>query len=106
LLFVAHHVPGVHRRIVWGLDLALAIALLHAHGPRLLRIGRIVLRAPWRAARALTLRRLFAAAGFAWLVGLAASYPLLLSVTALAGMSIAWWRTTLVLTSRKVRHAL
>jgi hypothetical protein len=105
LLFVAHYVPGVHRRILWGLDLALAFALLHAHGPKLLRMARIFLRAPWRAARALTPRRLIAAAGFAWLVGLSASYPLLLSLVALAGMSIAWWRTTLVTTYPKVRHA-
>ena len=32
LLAVAHHVLGVHRRIVWGCDLALAASLLHGQG--------------------------------------------------------------------------
>ncbi len=34
LLFVlAHHVLGIHRRMVWGCDLALALSLLRSHGP-------------------------------------------------------------------------
>jgi len=32
LLVLAHHVLGVHRRLVWGVDLALAVSLLHSHG--------------------------------------------------------------------------
>lgn len=33
LLLLAHHVLGVHRRILWGCDLALAFSLLRSHGP-------------------------------------------------------------------------
>jgi len=33
LLVLAHHVLGVHRRIVWGCDLALAAVFLRSHGP-------------------------------------------------------------------------
>jgi hypothetical protein len=105
LVVLAHYVPGVHRRIVWGLDLALLLALGRAHGPRLLRKARIALRAPWRAAQAVTPRRLVAAAGFAWLLGVVASYPLLFSLAALFAMSLVWWRTTLVTTTLKVSLA-
>jgi hypothetical protein len=35
LLALAHHVLGVHRRLVWGCDLALAWSLLRSHGPAL-----------------------------------------------------------------------
>jgi hypothetical protein len=105
LLVLAHYVPGVHRRIVWGIDFALLIALARAHGPRLWRMARIAFRAPWRAARAVTPRRLLAVAGFAWLLGVVASYPLLVSLAALFGMAIAWWRTVLVRTTLKMSQA-
>ena len=101
LLVAAHHVSGIHRRILWGVDLALLVALARVHGPWLRRAARIAARAPWRAFRALTARRLIAAGGFAWLLGLIASHPMLLSMAALAGMSLAWWRTALVAPGRE-----
>lgn len=105
LLVAAHYIPGMHRRILWGVDLALLVALARRHGPWLLRAARIVLRAPWRAARALTARRLIAAAGLAWLLGVIASYPLLLSAAALACMSLAWWSASLRSSLRRSSHA-
>ncbi|MCC6554661.1 MAG: hypothetical protein IT372_16910, partial [Polyangiaceae bacterium] len=100
LLVLAHHVPGIHRRVLWGADLALLLALGRAYAPWLRRAARIAIRAPWRAARAITARRLVAAAGFAWLLGLVAAHPMLLSAAALAGMSLAWWRIALSKTSK------
>jgi hypothetical protein len=105
LLFAAHYVPGVHRRILWGIDVALLLALARARGPSLRRAARVALRAPWHVVQALTLRRLLAAIGACWLLGVIASHPPLLPLAALFVLSIAWARCAPARAAREVRHA-
>jgi hypothetical protein len=104
LLCLAHFIPGIHRRILWGLDLALLLALLRRAMPRVRRLARAFARAPWLLTRTITARRLLAAAGFSWLIGVLAARPMLLSLAALVFLSAVWLRLR-VLAERRSRHA-
>jgi hypothetical protein len=91
---VAHFVLGAHRRIVWGLDLALLVTLVRQLAPRCRQHLSTALRAPWRIVEALTARRLFAALVVLGLLSLALAYPPLLSLGALPPLAWLWWWTT------------
>jgi hypothetical protein len=104
LLLLAHFTPGVHRRIVWGVDLALLFTLFRIHGRRLWRLARVALRAPWRAIPAVSVRRLIAMTGFAWLAGALAARPMLLSMTALGVMALLVHRAVRVVKVESVRN--
>jgi hypothetical protein len=83
LLILAHHVPGVHRRLVWGVDLALIVTLIRvrrARGPLGLRE---LLAAPWRLLPYVDASTLLVAGGLLICATLAVRFPLLLSLVAL-----------------------
>jgi hypothetical protein len=104
LLVAAHFVPGLHRRIVWGLDFALLAAVISQMRPRAARLARAVARAPWLLLRMATFRRLIALLGFAWLLGELLRRPMLLSLAALALLSIAWLRLGAAPQARRISH--
>ena len=86
LLLLAHYVLGVHRRIVWGADAALLIALLRLRAGPLGRRLRELARSPWRIVEVLTLRNLAFAVGLATVLGLMVGYPLFVSLAAGAAL--------------------
>ncbi|MDI1436613.1 LysM peptidoglycan-binding domain-containing protein [Polyangium sorediatum] len=105
LLCLAHFVPSIHRRILWGLDFALFLVLARRAWPRVRRLARAFARAPWLFARMITARRLVAAAGFSWLLGELAAHPMLLSLAALLSLSAVWFRLRILAERRRSRHA-
>lgn len=88
LLVVGHHVLGVHRNIVLGLDLALVLVL----APRLARLRRALDPEPPASSAEATLTRLFGLKTIAKLalaavaLGLVLTYPLFLSTLVLASL--------------------
>jgi hypothetical protein len=105
LLVAAHFIPGLHRRIVWGLDFALLAALAARARPRAARLGRAIARAPWLLLRMVTLRRLLALAGFTWMLAELVRRPMLLSLAALVLLSIVWIRAAASDEDRRPYHA-
>ena len=91
LLVLAHYVTGVHRRMVWGVVLALMVVLARHHRGQLLERLRATLWAPWRLDRLITLRALLTCAGACVVLSVVLSYPMMLSLVAL-GLMIPWWR--------------
>jgi len=88
LLVIGYFVLGVHRRILWGIDLALAVQLAPPY-----------LRSAWMSVKTLPER----ARGMSWrtfglavivLLGLALIllFPLLLSTAALVALLVVWWQ--------------
>jgi hypothetical protein len=106
LLVAAHFVPGLHRKIVWGLDFALLAAVISQLRPRAARLARAIARAPWLLLRMATFRRLVALLGFAWLLGELLRRPMLLSLAALALLSIAWIRLGAAPQARRISHVV
>jgi LysM domain len=92
LLLVAHHVPGVHRRLVWGV----ALGLLLAHLVRFVRCDALQLRAlawaPWTAMRLATPRALGLLVLVCCALIVVVNYPLLLSCVAAAVLALLWKR--------------
>ena len=90
LLVAAHFFLGVHRRLVWGVALALALG-----GLRLLRDGQAAERlrrlawSPWRVGRMVTGRSLATLSGLTLLTYILLSYPMALSLVAAA--ALLWW---------------
>jgi len=97
LLVTAHYFLGVHRRLVWGIDLALLVAVARLRaGPIWQRLKELV-RAPWTALELLTLRNLAFVVGLVAVMSVILSFPLLTSLVTMAVL-IFWWR-------RKARQA-
>ena len=92
LLLVAHHVPGVHRRLVWGV----ALGLLLAHLVRFVRRDAAQLRAlawaPWTAMRLATPRALGLMVLVCCALMVVVNYPLLLSCVVAAVLALLWRR--------------
>jgi len=90
LLWAAHHILGFHRRILWGVDLALFLELARGRGPALRAAGRRLVSG--RLMDWLSWTNLAAAFGAVILLQIALARPLLLSTAALVVMSAARWR--------------
>lgn len=93
LVLLGHFVLGVHRRVVWGLDLGLLLVLLQAHGADWRRRLRALRADPERLRGALNLRTLLGLSGCWVLLRVILSYPLLLSLLVLAALLIVRWRS-------------
>jgi hypothetical protein len=94
LLALAHHVTGVHRRLLWGADLALLLALAVRHG-RAARDGLARwLREPWRLREAVTLRNLVLLVGLYGVAQFVLRFPLLLSASAFVVLLASWWQVS------------
>ena len=104
LLLVAHYVPGLHRQVVWGVDLALLVFLVLALRKRARRMLRILLRAPWIVIRSVTLRRVIAAGGFALVLGEITKRPLLLPLALLVLFSVLSLRLVSARKNSEVSH--
>ncbi len=90
LLGLGHLVPGVHRRMLWGAVLALAIDLYRRRRRRGAGRWRVLLRAPWTATGLVRPRTLAVTVGALLLCWLPLSYPMLLSTTTL--LALGTWR--------------
>ena len=91
LLVAAHYVIGVHRRLVWGVVLALLVALARLHRERALASVKEMLWSPWTLARLVTFKNLLLTAGVCLVLSLVLRYPMMLSLVAL-GLLVPWWR--------------
>ncbi len=98
MLVVAYFVLGVHRRILWGVDLALLVALARGRGRAWLETALGALKEPWGFFEAMTLRNLGLAALLLVALWIVLAFPLLLSSMLLAALFLAWRRQV-------VRHA-
>lgn len=99
LLVLGHFFLGLHRRIVWGFDLALVILLgrawLGRAGPAL----GALLREPWRLGALVRLRTLVAVVALGCVLGLVLAFPLFLSTVLLVSLIALRWAQA------EVRHA-
>ncbi|MCB9765521.1 MAG: LysM peptidoglycan-binding domain-containing protein [Alphaproteobacteria bacterium] len=86
LLVLAHHVLGVHRRMLWGVDAALVIALARDHGPGFIRGLKGWAAWPAVALTWLSWRNLFLGFGLLFGLTVVTAMPLLLSTAAFAGL--------------------
>jgi nucleoid-associated protein YgaU len=103
LLVVAHFVLGVHRRLLWGADLAMIAALLRARGGPLRERAAELLAAPWRFVEILSVRNLLFMVGALAAISFVIVFPLLTSATAAAVMLVLWVRHSRA--AKEVRHA-
>jgi hypothetical protein len=104
LLIAAHHLPGVHRRLLWGLDAALLVALVRLRWRPWWQGLRELAREPWQVLGLATFRNLAFVVGLSVLVWAVLFFPLLLSSAALAA-GFVWWRRKLRLAGQEVGHA-
>jgi len=106
LAVLGHFVLGVHRRLVWGLDLGLLLVLLRSHGPAWLAGLRRIGADPARL-RGLVSFRLFVGLGGCWiLLRFMLAYPMLLSLLALVGLVVLRWRLSAGARPRSARSAV
>ena len=98
LLVLGHFVLGTHRRIVWGIDIALLVLLVRAGARPAWRWLVDLVRAPWRAVSWLTFANLALLVLACVLLSLVLIFPLLLS-TIVAVVLFIWWRR------KEVSHA-
>ncbi|MFH1808004.1 MAG: LysM peptidoglycan-binding domain-containing protein [Pseudomonadota bacterium] len=103
LLVLGHYVLGVHRRVLWGVDLALLITWVRWRGPSLWRGLWASLATPWTWWQALRLRTVLASFGWLLLLLFVVSMPLLLSSVALLLLLVLVWRARPA--GEEVRHA-
>ncbi len=104
LLFVSHYFIGAHRRIIWGVDLALLVALIRLRAGPLWNGFVSVLRSPWKLSDLLTFHTLAFLVGLSVVLWLALTFPLMLSSLA-ALVLFFWWRRKVRLAKREVAHA-
>jgi len=104
LLFLSHYFLGAHRRIVWGVDLALLVALIRLRAGPLWQEFTTILRSPWQLADLLTFHSLAFLVGLTVVLWLALLFPLMLSSMA-AVVLFLWWRRKVRLAGKEVAHA-
>jgi hypothetical protein len=104
LLLAAHYILGVHRRLVWGIDLALLLALWQLRHVRRAGQLRELLAAPWELGRRLRLRHLAMGVGLLALTSFVLSYPLLLSLVVMATLLVWWQRWSARAAALEVSH--
>jgi hypothetical protein len=93
LAILGHYLLGVHRRVVWGVDLALVVELVRlrrARGP--LGLGELAW-SPWTLVRWLTFSNLCVLIALGLCVHLAVLFPMLLSLLLLVVLTRAWQRS-------------
>lgn len=86
VLVLAHLVMGMHRRLLWGLDLALLLDLARTHGGALLRVLGGRLSSPGALLDALSWRNLAAILTLALGLLVLGTFPLLLSSVAFVAL--------------------
>jgi hypothetical protein len=103
-LLLAHYFLGTHRRIVWGVDLALLVALFRLRAGPIYSEFKNLVQSPWTIGRYLTFRNLAFVAGLCVVAWVVLTLPLLLSSVG-AVILFFWWRRKLRLSRREVAHA-
>lgn len=93
LLLVGHYFLGVHRRLLWGLDLALLVAVARPWASRAGQAVSGVARAPWKIGELLTIKHFVLLLGAYVLFELVLQFPLLLSSAAFLILLVLRWRT-------------
>ena len=104
LLVAAHYILGVHRRLLWGADLALLVAVVRLWGGPVWGGLKRRLRAPWELFQGLAWRHLVPLVGALALLRFLLRFPPLLAFGALVGLFIAW-RQGLRLARQEESHA-
>jgi hypothetical protein len=83
LFLLAHYFLGMHRRIVWGIDIGICLwlARLYYAGVR----DKILhfLQTPWELSKLFTLVNLFSLVGAIAVLGFVLAFPMLLSMSLL-----------------------
>jgi hypothetical protein len=92
LLVVGHHVVGVHRHLVWGLDLGLALLMLRHLGRPLWAQSMAWLRTPRLPEGLFRLRTAVLALCLWVLLRAVAAFPLFVSLAALVVLTLTWIR--------------
>jgi len=103
-LLLAHYFLGTHRRIVWGVDLALLVAVFRLRAGLVWKEFKELLQSPWTIGQHLNFRNLafvFGLCAVAWVI---LTIPLLLSSVG-AVVLFFWWRRKLRLSRKEVAHA-
>ncbi len=91
LLVVAHYFLGVHRRVLWGVDLALLVGVLGLRFGPFWRGLKEILYSPWQIMRVLTFRNLAFVVGLCAVLWIILTWPMLLSTISLVVLTL-WWR--------------
>jgi hypothetical protein len=104
LLLLAYYFLGVHRRMLWGADLALLIGILRLRAGTWWHESVLLLYAPWTVTKLVTLHNLFFVTGLCVLVFFISLFPLLLSTAALPVLFF-WYRRKTRLAREEVAHA-
>lgn len=103
-LLLAHYFLGTHRRIVWGVDLALLVALFRLRAGSIWKKVKELVQSPWNLGQHLTFRNLAFVAGLCLVAWVVLTLPLLLSSVA-AVVLFFWWRRKIRLSRKEVAHA-
>lgn len=88
----AHYFLGTHRRIVWGIDLALILSLIRLRaGPAWARMKEIAAE-PWRITELVTFGNMAFTIAAVIIASIILAYPLLLSTITLLALGFWWFR--------------
>lgn len=90
MLVVAHYFLGTHRRLLWGMDLALLAIVAKTNWGRFFKTVRDILWSPWEIHRLLNWTNLAFLTGLLFILWFVILLPLLLSSTVLV-VCIAWF---------------
>jgi nucleoid-associated protein YgaU len=104
LLLLAHYFLGMHRRLVWGIDLALIVALVRLRAGPLWQGIRQLAQSPWSVLELFTIRNLLFVIGVLAAMMFVLAFPLFTSLTAMV-LLIVWWRRKSGQAAREVQHA-
>lgn len=90
MLVLSHYFIGMHRRLLWGADLALIIALWKNNGAQTLAAIKERLFAPWRLIPLFTFRNLLFLTGVLFVLVIMLLFPLLVSSVGFAVLLSKW----------------
>jgi hypothetical protein len=90
LLFLAHYFLGLHRRILWGVDLALLVTIFRLRWSVVWAGFKDILKSPWTVGSVITFRNLAFLLGLCVVAWIVLSLPLLLSSIS-AVVLFFWW---------------
>jgi len=103
-LLLAHYFLGTHRRIVWGVDLALLVAVFRLRAGPVWKQFKDLMQSPWTIGQYLNFRNLAFVFGLCVVAWVVLTLPLLLSTFG-AVVLFFWWRRKLRLSRKEVAHA-